>query len=331
MSMKKHILKLFAAPAAQAALFSSSRKDTVGGQALIEGVMMRSKERIAWAVRKPDGDAVIESYPFVSITKKSRLWGIPVVRGVINLFESLNWGYKALSRSADIAIEEEEKAAGKDTSAGGKKKKSFMDWVVNALIFIAALAFTFALFKYAPMWTVSLFLNINESPVLFNLIEGIIQIGLFLIYMSLFSLWGDMRRVFEYHGAEHKTIFAYEDGKDLTVDNIDAYGTIHPRCGTSFLILVAICSILISSTIDSLYIQYFGGFINIFHRLAVHIPLIPFIAGLSYEFLKLSDRFQHWPIVGFLIKPGLWLQKITTRKPDAMQIGIAVKALEASL
>jgi uncharacterized protein YqhQ len=182
------------------------------------------------------------------------------------------------------------------------------------------------------MWTVSHIPAIKESPMLFNLCAGVIRITLFLVYMSLISLWSEMRRVFEYHGAEHKTIFAYEDGKALTVENVEPYTTVHPRCGTSFLILVAICSILMFSVIDTLYIQHVYDFSNnLPYRFAVHLALIPFVAGVSYEFLKLSARFQHLPVVGLLIKPGLWLQRITTRKPDGSQIEVAVKALEAAL
>jgi len=362
MPILKLLYKTLAAPAFLSPLLSSN-KDTVGGQALIEGVMMRSKGRIAWAVRKPDGDAVIESYPFVSVTKRVKIWGIPVVRGVINLFESLSWGYKALSRSADIAIEEEEKAAAAakeaeakagESSVGikaasadgtsdsgaapapdGRKKPSFGEQISSALTLIIAFGISIALFMYAPMWTVGNIPLIKEEPMLFNLAAGIIRIILFLTYISLISLWSDMRRVFEYHGAEHKAIFAFEDGKELTVANIDTYDTVHPRCGTSFLILVAICSILMFTVIDTLYIRYLDDFINmsnsIFNRFVIHLLLMPLVAGTSYEFLKLSDKYQHWPIVGLLIKPGLWLQKITTRKPDAPQIEIAVKALEAAL
>ncbi|MDR0331541.1 MAG: DUF1385 domain-containing protein [Chitinispirillales bacterium] len=363
--MLRHLLAIFAAPAFAAA----EKKDTVGGQALIEGVMMRGKEKVSWAVRRPDGETVVESFPFVSITKRNALCGIPVIRGVINLFESLSWGYKALSRSADIAsveVEAGDKASSNSSDtlpAGGNAasvateessgnisdnisassnnadptnpaddiKPTFVDRLLTTLSMLAAFAVSIALFMYAPMWTVSHVPFINDSPMLFNLSAGAIRITLFLIYILLISLWSEMRRVFEYHGAEHKTIFAYEDGKALTFENVEPYTTVHPRCGTSFLILVAICSILLFSVIDTLYIQYFGSFVNIFHRFVVHLILIPLVAGTSYEALKLSDRYQRLPLVGLLIKPGLWLQRITTRKPDRSQIEVAVKALEAAL
>jgi uncharacterized protein YqhQ len=313
---------------------SDDKKDTVGGQAIIEGVMMRGKEKVAWAVRRPDGGITVESYPFVSVTKRVAVLGIPVIRGVINLFESLKWGFAALERSADIAVAEDADGgapAGGKADGAEKKKTSAADKIFFALSMAAALALSLGLFMYAPMWTVSRVPFINDSPMLFNLSAGIIRIALFLTYISLISLWGEIRRVFEYHGAEHKTIFAYEDGKPLTVGNIDPYATVHPRCGTSFLILVAICSIFLFSIIDTLYIEYFGAFVNIFHRFVVHLVLIPLVAGMSYEFLKLSAKYQNVPLVGILIKPGLWLQKITTRKPAPSQIEVAAKALEAAL
>jgi uncharacterized protein YqhQ len=312
----------------------AEKDDTVGGQALIEGVMMRGKEKVAWAVRRPDGGITVEARPFVSITKRVAVLGIPIIRGVINLFESLKWGFEALERSVDISTAEEgdgRENADSGKEAAGQNKTSLADKFFFALSIVAALAISLGLFMYAPMWTVSRVPFINDSPMLFNLSAGIIRIALFLIYISLISLWSDIRRMFEYHGAEHKTIFAYEDGKPLTTGNIDTYATVHPRCGTSFLILVAICSILLFSIIDTLYIQYFGAFVNIFHRFVVHLVLIPLVAGTSYEFLKLLAKYQNMPVVDILIKPGLWLQRITTRKPDPSQIEVAVKALEAAL
>jgi uncharacterized protein YqhQ len=349
----RQILKVIVT--APLAALAADKKDTVGGQALVEGVMMRGKEKVAWAVRRPDGETVVESFPFVSVTKRITVCKIPVIRGVINLFESLSWGYRALSRSVDIAsveVEAADRSTGSEPpskpvdnaalSQGGKPaspndkptapKTSIIDSILMTLSTLVAFAISIGLFMYAPMWTVSHEPAIKESPMLFNLSAGVIRIALFLLYMSLISLWSEMRRVFEYHGAEHKTIFAYEDGKALTVENVEPYTTVHPRCGTSFLILVAICSILLFSVIDTLYIQYVYDFRdNLPYRFAVHLVLIPFVAGVSYEFLKLSDKFKHWPIVGLLIKPGLWLQRITTRKPDGSQIEVAVKALEAAL
>lgn len=314
-------------------LTSFSAKSKVGGQAIIEGVMMRGKEKVAWSVRRGDGSVITEDFPFVSLCKTKPHFAVPVIRGAINLFESFKLGYKALGRSADIAAEDEEAAKLKEKNAmtAAKKENSAKDKLFFAVNMLFALAISVGLFMYAPMWTVNRVEFIRESPLLFNLSAGTIRILLFLTYLAAISLWKEMRRIFEYHGAEHKAIFTYEDGKELTLENMANYPTVHPRCGTSFLILVAISSILLFTVIDALYIQYFGQFVNVAHRLAVHLLLIPLVSGFSYEMLKLSDRYQNFPIVGLLIKPGLWLQKITTRTPDNTQLEVASTALKAAL
>jgi uncharacterized protein YqhQ len=184
---------------------------------------------------------------------------------------------------------------------------------------------------YAPMWVASRVAYIKESPMLFNLTAGAVRITLFLMYLTGISFWSETRRLFEYHGAEHKAIHAYEDGKALTVADIEPYTTVHPRCGTSFLVLVAVCGILMSAVIDTLHIQYIGEYANLFHRFSLRLIFIPLLAGVSYEALKLSAKYHKSAIVGFIIQPGLWVQKITTRKPDSSQIEVAIKALEAAV
>ncbi|MFP4014514.1 MAG: DUF1385 domain-containing protein [Chitinispirillaceae bacterium] len=319
---KKHLLTIFTFPVSL--LLSGSSKNKVGGQAIIEGVMMRGKQKISWAVRHPDGKVIIERFPFVSLCRTNRLFALPVIRGVINLFESFKLGYKALSRSADIMAEAEKK------DVDVKKESSLKEKISAAGSMVFAFMFSLGLFMYAPMWTVSQVIP-ERSSLLFNLSAGGMRIALFLAYLTGISMWKEVRRVFEYHGAEHKAIFTFEDGKELTYENMDQYPTVHPRCGTSFLILVAISSILLFSVIDSIYIQLFGPFINVLHRVVIHLFLVPLVGGVSYEVLKLSDRYQHFPVVGILIKPGLWLQKITTRKPDKTQLEIATSALKAAL
>ena len=331
MFVLKYMIRFLAMPAV-ILLSISAKKDKVGGQAIIEGVMMRGKEKVAWAVRRSNGEVVIEDAPFVSICRPKTWLAFPVIRGAINLYESFKLGYKALARSADIAAEEEDAAKVKDKNENVPKKANpVLEKLFFAANMLFAIAISVGLFMYAPMWTVNRIEFIRESPLLFNLSAGIIRITLFLIYLAAISMWKEMRRVFEYHGAEHKAIFTYEDEKELTLDNMANYPTVHPRCGTSFLILVAISSILLFTVIDSLYIQYFGQFVNVAHRLAVHITLIPLVSGFSYEMLKLSDRYQRFPIIGLLIKPGLWLQKITTRAPDNTQLEVASTALKAAL
>jgi uncharacterized protein YqhQ len=183
---------------------------------------------------------------------------------------------------------------------------------------------------YAPMWVLSRFLP-QDSSVLFNLLVGAIRIGLFLLYLSLISLWSEIRRIFEYHGAEHKAIFAYEDGKEVQVSEARPYSTFHPRCGTSFLFIVSLICMLLFSIFDKFFIEFVGPYPNVFARLIVHLVLVPVVSGISYEFLKLSDKYQNIPLVGLLIKPGLWLQKITTRQPDDKQLEIAISALKAAI
>jgi uncharacterized protein YqhQ len=234
-------------------------------------------------------------------------------------------GYKALSRSAEIALEEERQAKG--GTADPVKQKSG-DMIMSWAIFVFTLIISIGLFMYAPMWLLSHFIP-PDSAFAFNIFAGIIRIVLFLAYLLLISLWEDMRRVFEYHGAEHKAIFTYEDDKELTLDNMRPYTTLHPRCGTSFLLLVALLCILLFSIVDALIIGQFGPYPHVSVRLAVHLLLIPLVAGSSYEMLKLSDRYRHLPLVGMLILPGLWLQKITTRKPDDRQLEVAAEALKA--
>jgi uncharacterized protein YqhQ len=195
--------------------------------------------------------------------------------------------------------------------------------------FAVALIVCLGLFMYLPMLISQILFK--NSVFAFNGCAGAIRIGLFLFYLLGISFWKDIRRVFEYHGAEHKAIFAFEDGKELTLENMRGYLTLHPRCGTSFLLLVAIICIFVFSIIDVLVTLFGGPYPNVFVRLLVHIALIPLVAGCSYEVLRFSDRFQRvWP-VKFLVMPGLWLQKITTKEPNDEQLQIASAALKASL
>jgi uncharacterized protein YqhQ len=297
----------------------------VGGQAIIEGVMMRGKQRVSWAVRKPDGTVVVEKSTFISARTKIPLLRFPVLRGAVNLYESLVLGYKALSRSAEIATEEETK-----TSVAKAAKRKSSNAAASIASFGFALVVSFGLFMYLPMWILSQFVP-ADSAILFNTGAGIIRIVLFLAYLIAISMWKDMQRVFEYHGAEHKAIFTYEDGKELTLENMRPYTTLHPRCGTSFLLLVGLVCILLFSLVDALVISFVGPYPHVAARFGVHLLLVPLVAGTSFEALKMSDRYRHLPLVGALILPGLWLQKITTRKPDDQQLEVASTALKAVL
>lgn len=296
-------------------------KINVGGQAVIEGVMMRSPERVAVAVRRPDGKIVLQNKPYASFTKRNKFWALPIIRGAVILIESMVLGVKALTFSGDIAIaEEEKKEAEKNKKKNKKQKKSSMS---NLMLFgtvAFSLVFGFGLFFYLPLILTDLLGA--KSGFWFNVVDGIIRTIIFLLYLSLITLWKDIRRVFKYHGAEHQTIFTFEDGKDLNVKNASQYLQYHPRCGTSFIITVLLVSIIV--------FMFLGRPETILERL-IRFAFIPIIGGLSYEIIKLSDKKKNNPIVKMFIKPGLWLQRITALKPDESMLEVAIVALNGSL
>ena len=323
MKIRYNLTALLLLPLLALRLFAKPKK--AGGQAIIEGVMMRHRQKVSWAVRKRDGSVLVERMPFVPAAVKHRFLRWPIVRGAVSMYESLVLGYQALSRSAEIALDDEraEKNESKE-----KSKRRPIDSLVSGASFGLSILFGVGLFMYLPMKIISLVVPSN-SAIEFNAFAGAIRIAIFLTYLILISLWKDMRRIFEYHGAEHKAIYAYEDDKELTIDTMRPYTTLHPRCGTSFLLLVAIVCILLFSVIDAAVIRFIGPYPHVGMRLIVHLLLVPLVSGSSYEVLKLSDRYRHLPLVGALIMPGLWLQKITTRRPDDSQLEVAAKALKA--
>ena len=300
----------------------------VGGQAVIEGVMMRSPESVTVAIRKNDGQIVVKKEPYIALSKRYKLLNLPIIRGAVVLIESLYLGIKALSFSAEEAMEEEEKPLKKESerikvaaSAGEtvKKEKIFTTlWLILSLLMGFALAFL--IFFYLPLILTGL--TGVKGGFLFNLIDGLIRITFFLIYIWVISLWKSMRRIFEYHGAEHKSIFTFEAGKDLTVENAKKYSTRHPGCGTSFLLIVMVMSILV--------FMFLGRPHTISDRLT-RLLFVPLIAGISYELTKLSRKKRGNRIVKMLIAPGLWLQRITTKEPDEAQLKVALAALKSAL
>ncbi|NLL14534.1 MAG: DUF1385 domain-containing protein [Fibrobacter sp.] len=298
-------------------------KNTVGGQAILEGVMMRGKENVSWAVRKNTDEIVVEQFPFSSVCKKYRILARPILRGAVNLYESMVLGYRALTRSADILED-----SGKTENDSNSKSNNLKEKFYTIITLLISLLFALGLFMFAPMWIFSHFIP-KESALLFNTLAGALRILLMLMYMISISFFKDIRRLFEYHGAEHKAIFTFEDGKELNFENMRCYSRVHPRCGTSFLLLVGIICVFLFSIIDALFIQLIGPFPNVFSRFLLHILLIPLVGGTSYEVLKLSDRYQHIALVNLFIMPGLWLQKITTREPDEKQMEVASLALRA--
>lgn len=278
-----------------------AKKHEIGGQAVIEGVMMKSKTKIAIAVRKSNKKISVKVSKYRPWTKKYKLLGIPVVRGFVELIDMLVIGVKALTYSANQAAGEDEKL--------GKGE--------IALTFVFATLLTIALFIALPLFVAKLITA--GTGFWFDLTDGVLRLGVFLLYILAIGRLKDMRRVFQYHGAEHCTVHCYEAGKKLTPDNAIEYSTLHPRCGTSFLVIVIVISIITFSFITDP--RWPIKFIS-------RILLLPVIAGFSYEFLKLSSRYKENPVMSMIMQPGLWVQKLTTRRPTKRQLEVAIAALQ---
>jgi uncharacterized protein YqhQ len=288
----------------------------VGGQAVLEGVMMRGQNGIAVAVRKPNGDIALKNEPFQPITKRIKWLNVPILRGAILLVETMYIGVKALNFSGDIAMEEEKKKA----EAAGKKQNETLNSLWMAMTIVFALAIGMAVFFYIPLLLTEL-LHL-ESGILFNLVDGIIRLVFFLAYIYTISRWKEIRRVFEYHGAEHKSIHAFENQKELIPESARPFTTLHPRCGTSFLLIVMVVSILV--------FMFLGKPTNVGQRL-LRLAFVPVIGGISYELIKLSAKAYSNRFFRLFIIPGLWLQKITTVEPDDSQLEVAMVALKSAI
>ncbi|MFC2170986.1 DUF1385 domain-containing protein [Calditrichota bacterium] len=290
---------------------------TVGGQAVMEGVMMRSPWRIATAVRNPSGEIQVKAYPFVSLTRRKKVAGLPVFRGAIGLFEAMKIGIDSLNWSGEIAAESDQ-------------EPGFWDRALEAGAFILAMIFGLGLFMAVPYAVAGIVPN-TDNQVLFHLVAGTLRILLLLGYMSAISLIPDITRVFQYHGAEHKSIFAFENKLDLNNQNACTMSRFHPRCGTSFLLLAAILTMIGFMALDAAYVGSGGTFTNALYRVAFHLPFIPLVAGLSYEVLRIVERNSDKTAWQPLVKPGFWLQRITTREPDSSQVDVALASLHESL
>ena len=298
----------------------------VGGQAVIEGVMMRSPHAIATAVRLPDGSIELKTRPYLSFVRRHPALDIPIVRGAFNFFEMLVIGIETLNWSADIQMKFE------DAKNGAARKRSGPFWNGVALwgSMILALVIGLGVFFALPILVATL-LGFSKGALLFNVVAGMVRLALFVLYIYLISWIPDIRRVFRYHGAEHMSIFALEASSDLNVESARRESRFHPRCGTSFILIVAIASIVFFGIADSLFPVVFGHLQSVPQRLATHLLLLPLVAGASYEILKLSGRFRANRLVRLLIAPGLWLQTMTTGDPDDGMLEVALCALRAAL
>ena len=284
----------------------------VGGQAVIEGVMMRTPAVLAVAVRSPKGGVVAKTRILRDPAARPKILRLPIIRGVITLFQAMYFGIDALNYSANQSLDEEDGEIGT---------------VSMTLTMVFAFALGIALFVYLPLQLTNLLQHalplVGTHSFVFNLIDGVIRLIIFLAYLLGMSQLKDLRRVFEYHGAEHKTIFAYENGDELTVENVSRYSTFHPRCGTNFLLIVMMMSILMFSLLRSdapFYLKFLS-----------RIVFVPLIAGLSYEMIRFAAKHQKRTWARWITAPGLFLQRITTKPPSSEQLEVAIRALQEVL
>ncbi|MDY4839855.1 MAG: DUF1385 domain-containing protein [Lachnospiraceae bacterium] len=290
------------------------RYSGIGGQAVMEGVMMKNGDRYAVAVRKPDQEISVESFDYKGIIKNETLKKAPIIRGVLNFIDSLVLGMRSLMYSASFFEDEEENQKKSESEDSGKKENEGMGLTVVFSIILAV-----GIFMVLPYYISLLFQRFIASKTVLAVIEGVIRLAIFVGYVVIISLMEDIKRVFMYHGAEHKCINCIEHGMELTVENVRKSSRQHKRCGTSFLLFVMIVSIIFFA-----FIKVDSGVLRLLLRLA----LIPVIAGVSYEFIRLAGRSDN-VIVNFLSKPGLWLQNLTTREPDDAMIEVGIASVEA--
>jgi len=281
-----------------------NKKPNVGGQAVIEGVMMRGKTHVAVAVRQLDGEISVDVRPVNSISDRYPILKKPFLRGIVSLVESLVMGMKALAYSAQVSGDEDEKLDSKEM----------------ALTIAVSAGLAILLFIVIPTWSMRFLTGITQDHMALNLAEGVLRMAIFLAYIAAISSMNDIQRVFQYHGAEHKTIYTYEAGLPLKVENVRPFSTLHPRCGTNFLMIVMLIC---------MFIFTFLGWPSLLERIASRIILMPVIAGVSYELIRYAGAHTDNPLVRIAITPGLLLQKLTTRQPDDSQIEVAIASLKA--
>lgn len=280
-------------------------KVSVGGQAVIEGVMMRNRSRIAIALRQGEGDIVVLKRTFISLGDRCFIFKWPVLRGIVSFFEALILGFRSISSSAEHVLDEEEELKG---------------WELPLTIAVSLVA-GIGLFILLPTFLMKFLKRGIEIPLLLNLGEGGLRLFIFLSYIYLVSRWKEINRVFQYHGAEHKAIACYEAGCPLTVENARPFSTLHRRCGTNFMLIVMVISILLFS---------FFGWPVLWQRVLLRLLLLPLVAGLSYEVIRIAGRKDNF-VTRIVSQPGLWLQLLTTKKPADDQVEVAISALKAVL
>jgi uncharacterized protein YqhQ len=299
-------------------LESGEETTLIGGQAVMEGVMMRSPQSYCVAVRKPDGEIITQAKPLAKVSDRYPIFKYPFIRGLGTLGQAMKLGVEALQYSANAALAEEEKA-----KSGGKESKPISGWVMGLNLAFSLLFFLF-LYKFVPLWlTTQMQKSVPQlgNQILFNLMDGAIRLVIFLAFLYGISRFKDIHRVFMFHGAEHRVVFNFESGKAVTVPNAQSFVTWHPRCGTSFLIVVMLISMCVYALLP---IESFAG------KMASRIVLLPVIAGLSYEIIRFAAK-RPGSLLTLITAPGLWLQRITTQTPGDDQTEVAIRALEGAM
>lgn len=297
-------------------ILESGEETLVGGQAVMEGVMMRAPHSYCVAVRKPNGEMVTEEAPVSKVSEKYPIFKLPILRGLGTLGQAMSLGMKALQFSTNAALDAE-------AESKGEKPVQLSGWMMAANIGLSLLFFIF-MYKFVPLFIANKIGEWNPAlsgTVASNFIDGIIRIALFLTFLIGISQLKDIRRMFEYHGAEHKVVFNYESGREVTIPNAQSFVTFHPRCGTSFLLVVMVISMIVYMLLP---FQSFGA------KFASRILLLPLISGLSYELIRFAAKRQG-KLLGLLTAPGLWLQRVTTQEPTDEQTAVAIHALEGAM
>ena len=295
-------------------VLESGEETLVGGQAVMEGVMMRAPHSYCVAVRKPNGEIVTEESPLAKVSEKYPIFKYPVIRGLGTLGQAMRLGIKALLFSANAVLDEGETQ---------KEPQKISPWMMG-LNLTFSLGFAIFMYKFVPLWLTTIlgkWVPALKGQIAFNITDGIIRMAIFLGFLYFISRWKEIRRVFEYHGAEHKVVFNFESEKPVTVENAQSFTTYHPRCGTSFLLVVMMIAMIIYVFIP------FEGFLM---KFASRIALLPLIAGVSYEVIRLAAKRRD-SILASLTVPGLWLQRITTQPPSDDQTAVSIHALEGAM
>lgn len=297
------------------------RKPSIGGQAVIEGVMMKSPDYMAIAVRREDGEIAVDVRESPPPARKHKWMGWPLIRGVVNFVMSFKMGMGTINRATEmLGIVEEEPTSKFErwlTAKLGDKAEKFVMGIATVL----AVVLSVGLFFVLPSLVATFLKGVITNGVLVNIAEGLVRLGIFIAYIAAISMMKDIKRVFQYHGAEHKTVHCYEHDEALTVDNVRKFSTLHPRCGTAFLLIIMVLSIF--------FFSIFGWNLNAFTRVASRLALLPLVAGVSYEVLRLF-AFRDNAFVRVLRAPGLALQRLTTREPDDSMIEVAIAAFKAA-